>query len=153
MIELTEIDRTLLRLLQSNAKTRLDDLSEQAGASTATVQRRLRYMRDTGVMAGDTITIDPETVGLGMTFVILVEMERERLDILDAFRRKIDAEERIQQCYYITGEADFALIALARDMNDYRDLIQRLFFDDANVKRFRTSVVMERTKVGNFVPV
>jgi len=153
MMELTGIDRTLLRLLQSNAKTRLDDLAEQAGASTATVQRRLRYMRDAGVMTGDTVTIDPEAVGLGMTFVILVEMERERLDILDAFRRKIHSEERIQQCYYITGDADFALVALARDMNDYRGLIQRLFFDDTNVKRFRTSVVMERTKVGAFVPV
>ncbi len=85
--------------------------------------------------------------------MILVELERERLDILDAFRRKIHSEGQIQQCYYITGEADFALVALARDMNEYRDLIQRLFFDDTNVKRFRTSVVMDRTKVGMNVPV
>ncbi|MEM6373014.1 MAG: Lrp/AsnC family transcriptional regulator [Pseudomonadota bacterium] len=153
MIELTGIDRTLLRILQTNAKTRLDDLAHEAGASSATVQRRLRYMREAGVLTGETVLVEPETVGLGMTFIILVEMERERLDILDAFRRKIESEERIQQCYYITGDADFALIALARDMNDYRDLIQRLFFDDTNVKRFRTSVVMERTKVGIRVPV
>ena len=153
MINLTDLDRTLARLLQKNAKTRLDDLAEQAGASTATVQRRLRYLRNNGVLIGETAVIDPEAVGFGMTFVILVEMERERLDILDAFRRKIHAEDRIQQCYYITGEADFALVALARDMNDYRELIQRLFFDDTNVKRFRTSVVMDRTKIGAYVPV
>lgn len=153
MINLTDLDRTLARLLQKNAKTRLDDLAEQAGASTATVQRRLRYLRNNGVLIGETAVIDPEAVGFGMTFVILVEMERERLDILDAFRRKIHAEDRIQQCYYITGEADFALVALARDMNDYRELIQRLFFDDTNVKRFRTSVVMDRTKTGAYVPV
>lgn len=153
MINLTDLDRTLARLLQKNAKTRLDDLAEQAGASTATVQRRLRYLRNNGVLIGDNAVIDPEAVGFGMTFVILVEMERERLDILDAFRRKIHAEDRIQQCYYITGEADFALVALARDMNDYRELIQRLFFDDTNVKRFRTSVVMDRTKIGAYVPV
>lgn len=153
MINLTDLDRTLARLLQKNAKTRLDDLAEQAGASTATVQRRLRYLRNNGVLIGETAVIDPEAVGFGMTFVILVEMERERLDILDAFRLKIHAEDRIQQCYYITGEADFALVALARDMNDYRELIQRLFFDDTNVKRFRTSVVMDRTKIGAYVPV
>ena len=101
MINLTDLDRTLARLLQKNAKTRLDDLAEQAGASTATVQRRLRYLRNNGVLIGDNAVIDPEAVGFGMTFVILVEMERERLDILDAFRRKIHAEDRIQQCYYI----------------------------------------------------
>lgn len=153
MVELTATDRTLLRMLQRNAKTRLDDLAEQAGASAATIQRRLRYLREAGVLAGDTALVDPDAVGMSMTFIVLVEMERERIDILDAFRRKIETEERIQQCYYITGEADFALVAFARDMDDYRDLIQRLFFDDTNIKRFRTSVVMERTKVGSHVPV
>ena len=97
--------------------------------------------------------ISPEAVELSMTFIILVELERERLDQLDAFRRKAKAEPQVQQCYYITGEADFALIALAKDMDDYQLLTQRLFFEDTNIKRFRTSVVMDRTKVGMAVPV
>ena len=88
-----------------------------------------------------------------MTFLVLVELERERVDQLDAFRRRAKAEPRVQQCYYITGEADFALIVLARDMQDFQELTHRLFFDDANVKRFRTSVGMDRTKVGLTVPL
>jgi len=140
-------------MVQRDAKSRLEDIAEQAGASVATIQRRLRHLRSNGVLKGESAIVDPEAVGQGMTFLILVEMERERLDILDAFRRKIHSEDQIQQCYYITGEADFALVALAKDMNEYRDLIQRLFFDDTNVKRFRTSVVMDRTKVGMNVPV
>lgn len=140
-------------MVQTDAKTRLEDIADQAGTSVATVQRRLRQLRANGVLKGDTAIIDPEAVDRGMTFLILVEMERERLDILDAFSRKVHLEDRIQQCYYITGEADFALVALAKDMNEYRDIIQRLFFDDTNVKRFRTSVVMKRTKVGLKVPV
>jgi DNA-binding Lrp family transcriptional regulator len=87
-----------------------------------------------------------------MTFLILVEIERERLDQLDAFRRKTKAEPQVQQCYYITGEADFALIALAKDMEDFEQLTHRLFFEDANVKRFRTLVVMDRSKVGMTTP-
>lgn len=152
-MELTGIDRTILRMVQQDSKTRLEDIAEQAGASVATIQRRLRLLRSHGVLKSETALVDPESVGKGMTFLILVEMERERLDILDAFRRKMQRDDRIQQCYYITGEADFALVALAKDMNEYRDLIQQLFFDDKNVKRFRTSVVMDRTKVGMNVPV
>ena len=45
-------------------------------------------------------------------------------------------------------DADFALICLARDTADYEQLTRRPFFDDMNVRRFRTSVVMERSKVG-----
>ena len=88
-----------------------------------------------------------------MTFLILVELERESILQLDEFRRKMKAELQVQQCYYITGEADFALIALARDMQDFQELTQRMFFDDPNFKRFRTSVVTDRTKVSISVPV
>lgn len=150
---LSAIDRTILRIMQSDANARLDHIAEQAGASVATIQRRLRHLREAGVIEGGVIVVNPKTAGQGMTFLILVELERERIDILDKFRRKISGEPQIQQCYYITGDADFALIALANDMDEYQNLIQRLFFDDTNVKRFRTSVVMERTKVSLSVPV
>jgi DNA-binding Lrp family transcriptional regulator len=153
MVEVSELDRTILRLLQDNARTRVDDITAQVGASAATVQRRIRHLRSTGVISGEVAIVDPEAVEFAMTFLILVELERESIHQLDSFRRKAKAESQVQQCYYITGDADFALIVLARNMKDYEALTQRLFFEDSNVKRFRTSVVMDRTKVGMTVPV
>ena len=88
-----------------------------------------------------------------MTFIILVELERERLDQLDAFCTKAKSEFQVQPCYYITGEADFALVVLARYMADFEQLTHRFFIEDTNVKRFRTSVVMSRTKTGMTVPL
>lgn len=152
-MQLTEADRTILRLLQSNARERLESIAFEAGISVATVQRRIRVLKDLGFIEKDVALLSPPALGFKMTFVILVELERERIDQLDAFRRKVRAEPQVQQCYYITGDADFALIALARDMDDYQDLTHRLFFDDSNVKRFRTSVVMDRSKVCLDVPV
>lgn len=146
-------DLTILRLLQENARERLETIAYETGLSVSTVQRRIRTLRDADAILNETALIDPATVGYEMTFVILVELERERIDQLDAFRRKAKAEPQVQQCYYITGDADFALIALAKSMDDYRDLTHRLFFDDKNVKRFRTNVVMDRTKVGLAVPI
>ncbi len=55
-------------------------------------------------------------------------------------------EDRVQQCYYVTGEGDFTLICTVRDMEDFEDLTHELFINNANVKRFRTAVVMESTK-------
>ena len=153
MHDLDEVDRLILRLLQEDSRLRLETVASEIGSSVATVQRRVRALKEAGVIAGEVLMISPEAVELSMTFIILVELERERLDQLDAFRRKAKAEPQVQQCYYITGEADFALIALAKDMQDYQLLTQRLFFEDTNIKRFRTSVVMDRTKVGMAVPV
>ncbi len=153
MSDLQKDDLTILRLLQNNAREKLGTISYETGLSVATVQRRIKHLKSSGIISGETALVSPEAVGFSMTFLILVELERERLDQVDAFRRKVKAEPNVQQCYYITGEADFALIALAKDMQDFETLTNRLFFDDANVKRFRTSVVMNRTKTGMSVPL
>ncbi len=152
-MNLSESDLTILRMLQANARERLETIAFEANMSVATVQRRVRALREAGVILRDASVISPNATGYGMSFIILVELERERIDQIDAFRRKVKAEPQVQQCYYITGEADFALIALARDMEDFQSLTERLFFEDTNVKRFKTSVVMDRTKVSLDVPL
>ena len=153
MTDLTSSDITILRLLQQNARNRLDDIAAESGLSVATVQRRIKTFKASGIITDEQMMITPQAVGYDMTFIIMVELERERLDQLDAFRRKAKAEPQVQQCYYITGEADFALIVLAKDMEDFEHLTHRLFFADKNIKHFRTSVVMSRTKVGLSVPL
>ncbi len=153
MGELADTDLTILRLLQTNARERLETIAMETGLSVATVQRRIRGLKADGAIMAEEAVISPKAVGYTMTFLVMVELERERIDQIDAFRRKVRAEPQVQQCYYITGEADFALIVLARDMEDYEKFTHRLFFQDSNVKRFRSSVVMDRTKVSMNVPI
>lgn len=148
-----DTDLTIMRLLQANARERLETIAAETGLSVATVQRRIRSLKAEGAITGEEAIVSPKAVGFSMTFLVMVELERERIDQIDAFRRKVRAEPQVQQCYYITGDADFALIVLARDMEDYEKFTQRLFFRDSNVKRFRSSVVMDRTKVSMNVPI
>jgi len=152
-MNLTETDLVILRMLQANTRERLETIAYETGLSVATVQRHVRVLREAKYITQDAALLSPTALGYTMTFIILVELERERIDQIDAFRRKVRDEVQIQQCYYITGEADFALIALAKDMEDYQALTERLFFADTNVKRFRTSVAMDRTKVSMDVPL
>ena len=117
------------------------------------MQRRIKHFRSTGIIEQETALISQEAAGYNMTFLIFVEMEQEKSHQLDLFRKKVVAEPQVQQCYYITGEADFALVVLGKDVEDFERLTHRLFFEDSNVKRFRTSVVMSRTKTGMTVPL
>lgn len=149
---LDAVDRRLLDLLQGDAGRSLDSLAAEVGLSAPAVQRRLRRLRRDGVILGEVALVDPAAVGLPMTFVVVVELERERAEQIDGFRRKAAAEPLVQQCYYVTGEGDFVLVVLARDMDDFEALTRRLLFDDPNVRRFRTSVVMGRPLRGTAVP-
>ena len=151
--ELDEIDRRLLDLLQADARQSLERLAGEVGLSGPAVQRRIKRLRETGVIVRDVVEIDPAAVGLAMTFIVIVELERERADQVDAFGRKASKEPLVQQCYYVTGEGDFVLVALAQSMDDFEAMTRRLFFDDANVRRFRTSVVMDKCLRSLSIPV
>lgn len=142
MIDLDQTDRLLLDLLQRDARQSLETLAAQVHLSAAAVQRRIKRLRDARVITGEVVQIDAAAVGLPMTFIVTVELERERTDEIDAFRRKASSEPRVQQVYYVTGEGDFILVVLAASMDDYEQLTRRLFFDDPNIRRFRTSAVM-----------
>lgn len=80
-------------------------------------------------------------------------MESERADLIDAAKREFTAAPEVQQCYYVTGDADFVLVMLVPTMADYEAVTRRLFFGNNNVKRFRTFVAMDRVKVGLTVPM
>ena len=97
--------------------------------------------------------VDPVAVGYGLTVITEVEVENERLDLLDAMKRTFLACPQVQQCYYVAGECDFVLIMTVKNMEQYTALTRTLFFDSNNVKRFKTLVSMSNLKVGLQVPV
>ncbi len=152
MVALDKADRVLLDAVQDNCRIGLDVLAERSGLSAPSVQRRLRKLREAGLIQREVAVVSPEKAGYPMSFVVMVELEREALLQLEEFKRRVKAESQVQQCFYVTGEADFILVCTARDMSDFEELTHRLFFDDSNVRRFRTSVVMGRTKTGQRIP-
>lgn len=143
-VELDAKDRQLLDLLQRDARQSLEALAGEVALSAPAAQRRIKRLRESGVIEREVAVVNPVAVGLPMTFIVIVELERESADQIDAFRRKVIAEPQVQQGYYVTGEGDFVIIAVARDMDDFEALTRKLFFDDPNVRRFRTSVAMGR---------
>ena len=145
---LDRADMHILSAMQENARIGLEALSEIASLSVASTQRRLKRLRDEGIIVKDISILNPDELGQSMSFIVMVEMERERPDQIDAFARVAMSDPQVQQCYYITGEADFCLICTSKDMKEFELLTYRLFFNNNNVRRFKTSVVMGRKKVG-----
>jgi Lrp/AsnC family transcriptional regulator, leucine-responsive regulatory protein len=148
-VELDDIDRNILEHLQHDSRTVADVIADQVALSPAAVQRRIKRLRDSGVISADVSVVDPDALGLAMTFLVSVQMEREHAQVLEDFHRRMSADPSVQQCYYVTGDTDFILIVLARSMPDFELFTRRALFDP-DIRRFTTNVVMTRVKVGRF---
>ena len=148
-----DVDRRLLAEVQVDNRQSIEALSARVNASPSAVQRRLTKLRRTGAIAAAIAVVSPEAAGWPMTFVVEVALERERIDLLDAFRRTMLAHDEVQQCYYVTGDVDFILIVHAQDMRAYEAFSRRIFSENPNIRRYATHVVVDRVKVGLRVPL
>ncbi|GAA6193657.1 Lrp/AsnC family transcriptional regulator [Phaeobacter sp. NW0010-22] len=140
-------DLQILRLVQSNARLTAESISQDVGLSPPAVQKRLKKLRETGAIEREIAVVSPAKVGREMMIIVEVILERENLAHLDAFKRRIRTADCVQQCYYTTGEADFVLILTVKDIKEYEQFTQTHFFEESNISRFKTSVVMDRVKV------
>lgn len=148
-----DFDRALLNALQANNRQTAEQLSEQVGLSSDACRKRLGKLRQSGVIEAEVAVLNPEKLGRGLTLVVEVTLRSESPSEIDAFQSRMLAAPEVMQCYYVTGEADFVLTLTAKDMVDYEAFTRRHFFDEANIARFRTNVVMKRVKSGLAIPL
>ncbi|MGO4451752.1 Lrp/AsnC family transcriptional regulator [Phyllobacterium sp. TAF24] len=151
--DLDHFDLAILDILQRDNTTPQRIIGEAVNLSAPAVQRRIKRMEETGIIQANIAVLDPAKVGQPITLFVEVEVESERIDLIDAAKRSFAAAAEVQQCYYVTGEADFILVVIVASMTEYEALTRRLFFGNHNVKRFRTVVVMDRVKTGMTIPL
>ncbi len=140
-------DIEILKLVQSDARLTAEVLGLEVGLSAPAVQKRLKKMRETGVIESEIAVLSPSKLGREMTVIVQVMLERESRARLDAFKRRMRSAPSVQQCYYTTGEADLILVVVVEDIKEYERFTQEYFFDESNVSRFTSSIVMDRVKV------
>lgn len=142
-LALDRLDLALLDLVQRDNLLPARVLAERAGGlSESAAHRRLRRLRREGVIAADVSVVRPAAIGLPLTVVALVALEREGAQELDGFARRVRARPEVRQCWYVTGDADWVLVLRLASMEAYEALTRELFLADANVRGFRTLVAM-----------
>jgi Lrp/AsnC family transcriptional regulator, leucine-responsive regulatory protein len=152
-MDLDRFDRQLLNLLQEDAGQTAEQLAARVGLSPSAIQRRIRRLRDEGVILRDVAIVDPRRVGRPVTFIASLQVERERPELLAQLREWLAGEDAVQQAFYVTGEADFVLIVTAADTESYDALMARMIAENPNVRRFTTHVSLGVVKRGLTIPV
>ncbi|CAN7262556.1 Lrp/AsnC family transcriptional regulator [Acidovorax sp. Root568] len=150
---LDRFDLAILDILQADNTTPQRAIAQAVNLSAPAVQRRIQRLKDSGVIRANVAVLDPVKVGKPLTIVLEVHLDNERPDRTAPLRARIAAEDAVQQCYSVTGEADYLLVVNVASMADYEALTRRLFEGDDNIKRFRTSVALSSLKTGLRVPL
>src|SRR5688572_420283 len=147
---LDEFDHKLLELLQQDASSTLSELGDAVGLSPSAVQRRMTRYRQDGLMR-QVAVLDP--LALGSTLAaVWVTMERESVERHAAFHARVRAAPEVQQCYTLAGEWDYLVILATTGVLHCRQVADRLFGSDDNLKRYETRMVFEPIKLGLALP-
>lgn len=146
IMELDRLDRKILVQLQRNNRMPNVELATEVGLSPPACLKRVKRLREAGVIAQDVSLLDPELAGNKITMVVMVDMERDRREIHKVFAQRVMKAPEVTQCYEITGSYDFMLIVCVADIPAYERFIERVLHVDANIRKFHSSVSLRRIK-------
>lgn len=152
--DLDKFDRQILARLQDDPRQPAERIATAIGLSVTAVQRRIRRLREASVIRGERLVLDAPALGYGLSVWVEVELrEASRKAVIDGFKRRMAAEPRVQQCFYVAGDSDFLLLIRCRDVAEFEALTRELFFDDANIRKFRSVFVLDECKADAGLPL
>jgi Lrp/AsnC family leucine-responsive transcriptional regulator len=156
-IELDALDKRILRALQANGRLTYDELGAQVSLSPSAALRRVRRLEEAGVIGAYVALVPPQRVGLGLTAFINVRLEKNteahKRSPMDRFAASVQAWAEVVECHALTGEMDFQLRVLVRDMAHYSRFMLETLLKHPSVTDCKTSFVMQRIKGTTAVPV
>ena len=151
------IDLKILEVLQADASLTNQALAQQVHVSPPTCLRRVRRLRESGLLQRQIAVLDVERVGQllghGLQAIVEVSLDRQGQAEQEAFEARVVQDEAVQQCYRVSPGPDFVLVVHVADMPGYLALAQRLFTADANVRNVKAFFALKRAKFEPRIPL
>jgi len=123
-IALDRIDKHILKLMQTNARISNLELADQVGLSPTPCSRRVKRLEESGLIAGHVTLLNPDALGLDLTAIIGISMDRHTPDRFENFEQAITRMPEVIECSIVTGQtADFLLKVVVRDMHHYEKFL------------------------------
>ncbi|MBV7259083.1 Lrp/AsnC family transcriptional regulator [Erythrobacter crassostreae] len=137
-------DRRILAEIQHDLRRSPDEIAEAAGTSVSSYRRRLKRLRESGVIEREVALVRHGQ--LGIDIIVMVSLNEERGPEYDRLKRIYRRSPQITQCYSVTGDADLILHVHMPDMATFENWIETNIIEDQAVKRCTSHVVYSRVK-------
>lgn len=150
--KLDKIDLKILRLLQENSKITNLDLSKQIGLSPAPTLERVKKLETSGIIQSYHAKVDASAIGLNVKTFVLVSLAWQKENSLDNFMKKVQKIDEITECYIITGDADFLLKIVCKDLPTYEQLLFKTLSQIDEIERLKTLMTLSKVKKDKVLP-
>ena len=154
---LDAIDRRILQALQAHGRMTYDELAAGVALSASATLRRVKRLEGAAVITGYSARVAPEKLGLSLTAYINVRLAKttgaSHRSPVDAFAAAVQAWPEVVECAALTGEMDYLLRVLVRDMAHYSHFIMEGLLKHPAVQDCKTSFMLRRLKGTTAVPV
>ena len=148
---LDNLDKAILRALQQDSSLSQRELAEKVGLSQNSCWRRLTRLREQKIIKGQTVRLDMTAVGLSLTVFVMVRTRHHSAEWLKTFRKSVLAIDNVIDFYRITGDYDYMIKIVARDMNDFDQIYQRII-SQTELETVTSYIAMEAIADGRNVP-
>lgn len=143
---LDKVDRKLLNLLQKDNQLPTRVLAEKVHISQPTCLRRVRELREAGIINADVSLVDPFALGFGMLAFLEVSLNNQSDEHMQEFEARMGKEPEVLQCYFVSGDYDYFLVVHVIDMDAYYQFVRRVISGSGNVRHFQSRFPMKRAK-------
>jgi Lrp/AsnC family leucine-responsive transcriptional regulator len=150
--QIDDIDRKIIAALQSDAKLTVSVLADRVGLSASPCARRVRQLEKSGVIKGYAAVIDQKKVGLPVSAFASVKLERQREDALERFSRAVARWPEVVDCYLMTGQRDYLLRVVVRDIEAYEEFLNTKLTRLEGVASIETSFALKQIKRSEVLP-
>lgn len=152
-MKLDQIDKKILRYMQENARITNAELAEKVGLSPTPCLRRLRRLETDGIIKGYHTEVNKEALGVGVTVVILVKLEKEDEASLRAFEAAITEREEVMECYLVTGKFDYFLRVIIPTLTAYETFLSETLLRMPNVASVESSFTLREIAHRTVLPI
>jgi len=152
-MKLTSVDRRLLQALQDDVTRNQTDLAEAAGLSRTSCWRRMREFERAGLIRQKVALLDPKLAGFGIEVVLLVAMTEHTDKNRRDFESHVQSLPHVLECFSVSGERDYMLQVVARDMDSYTDFLNSEILKHPAVRSASSTFVLKRVKYSTALPV
>lgn len=144
--EIDEIDMRILKCIQHNARFSLQEMSKRVHLSISAIAMRLAKLEALRVIINYTTTLNKDALGLKFASNIYVKLVSNTSAHLANFKEAVMELGEVINCYVISGEYDFMLKVLVRDLEEYNQFYKHSLASIANIDKLHSSVIVEEVK-------
>lgn len=152
MEELSKQEIELLRLLQTNSRFEISDLTERLNMSRSSVYERIKKLESEGYIKGYVAIVDQKKVGLRFTVIVNVSLNSQRIEYVDEFLEQISDLDEVMEAYVTGGIFDVILKVLVQDPDAYNEFVTKKLSAVPHISKIQSSFVMRYIKQTTALP-